>query len=437
MTKSTRTTRLCCEALEHREVPSVTVIASGLEGSQGSAIGPGGDLYVTEGAAGRLSRVDLDTGAVTTVVSGLPIGPFGGFGGGAVDVAFRGRTPYVLVTAVAEDVGGTDAVGLYRVDGPSSFTVVADIGAWSAANPPETGYFFPTGNQYAMEPYRGGFLVTDGNHNRVLQVDLDGTISEVKAFGNVVPTGLAVRGNTIFTALAGPAPHLPEDGQIVSFRRNRPAVTTQVAAGAPLVTDVEFGRGDKLYALSMGEWDGVFEGDPPRPDTGAFLKVNRDGSFTVLEEEINRPTSLEFVRRTAYIVTYDGEVLRVEDVQSGGAENTGGLPDVGVFAVGVDTWGGEPAVIGGPTAVADRMARSTTAGLDNSRGGGSGGDGGYVNGDTTVTVRRSGVRTKHGLGGSPSGPSIGGVVGFSDDTIAPCGVMWWNRATTFHDIVDY
>jgi hypothetical protein len=316
------------EALEAREVPSVTVVASGLEGSQGSAIGPGGDLYVTEGAAGRLSRVDLDTGAVTAVASGLPIGPFGGFGGGAVDVAFRGRTPYVLVTAVAEDVGGTDVVGLYRVDGPNSFTVVADIGAWSAANPPETGFFFPTGNQYAMEPYRGGFLVTDGNHNRVLQVDIDGTISEVKAFDNVVPTGLAVRGNTIYTALAGPAPHRPEDGQIVSFPRNRPAVTTQVAAGAPLVTDVEFGRGNNLYALSMGEWDGVFEGDPPRPDTGAFLKVNRDGTFTVQQDEINRPTSLEFVRHTAYVVTYDGEVLRIED----------GRMECSIFVSGGEAW---------------------------------------------------------------------------------------------------
>ena len=81
------------ESLEGRDVPSTTVIASGLEGAQGSAVGPGGALYVTEGVAGRLSRVDPDTGAVTTVATGLPTGPFAGFGGGAVDVAFLGEHP--------------------------------------------------------------------------------------------------------------------------------------------------------------------------------------------------------------------------------------------------------------------------------------------------------------------------------------------------------
>ena len=33
-----------------------------------------------------------------------------------------------------------------------------------------TDFFVPTGVQYALEPYRGGFLVTDGHHNRVLRV---------------------------------------------------------------------------------------------------------------------------------------------------------------------------------------------------------------------------------------------------------------------------
>ena len=35
------------------------------------------------------------------------------------------------MTGVGADVGGNDVVGIYRVDGPSSFTVIADIGTWS------------------------------------------------------------------------------------------------------------------------------------------------------------------------------------------------------------------------------------------------------------------------------------------------------------------
>ena len=68
--------------------------------------------------------------------------------------------------------------------------------AFALDNPPEPAFFIPSGVQYAMEPYRGGFLVTDGHHNRVYRVTLDGTVSELIAFGDIVPTGLAVRGQT-------------------------------------------------------------------------------------------------------------------------------------------------------------------------------------------------------------------------------------------------
>jgi hypothetical protein len=43
------------------------------------------------------------------------------------------------------DIGGNDIVGIYRVDGPDSFTVVADIGAFSLGNPPNTPFDIPTG----------------------------------------------------------------------------------------------------------------------------------------------------------------------------------------------------------------------------------------------------------------------------------------------------
>ena len=73
--------------------------------------------------------------------------------------------------------------------------------------------------------YRGGLLVTDGHHNRVLRVTLDGEISELIAFDNIVPTGLAVRGGTVYMAEAGPVPHLPEDGKVVSFGPRSTTVT--------------------------------------------------------------------------------------------------------------------------------------------------------------------------------------------------------------------
>jgi hypothetical protein len=290
-----------------------SLLASGLQGASGSTIGPGGALYVTEGAVGRLSRVDPETGAITTVAEGLPASLIGI--GGAIDVAFIGGTAYVLVTLVGPDLGGSDVVGIYRVDGPNSFTVIADIGQFALDHPPSTPFDVPTGLQYSLEPYQGGFLVADGHHNRVLRVTLGGRVSEVLQFGNIVPTGLATAGQLVYLALAGPVPHLPSEGRIVAFGA-RSATATDVAAGAPLLVDVEFGRGRRLYALSQGVFQDGPPGAPASPDTGALVEVKDDGTMAVVAGELDRPTSVEFIGNTAYVVTLTGEIWKIEDVSA-------------------------------------------------------------------------------------------------------------------------
>jgi sugar lactone lactonase YvrE len=294
------------------EAATAQLLVTGLQGGSGSTVGPGGALFVTEGAVGRISRVDPKTGDVTTFASGLPNSIIGI--GGAIDVAFLGGTAYVLVTLVGPDVGGSDIVGIYRVDGPNSFTVIADIGAFNLAHPP-TGFAFevPTGLQYAIQTYRGGFVVTDGHLNRVLYVTRDGEIRYFLQLGNIVPTGLDVRGRRVYMAEAGPVPHRPEDGRVVSFGPKSTAAT-EVASGAPLLVDVEFGRGRTLFALSQGVFGGGDPGAPALPNTGALVKVNGDGTFTVVSGGLDRPTSLEFIGNTAYVVTLTGEIWRIADI---------------------------------------------------------------------------------------------------------------------------
>ena len=289
---------------------TVTTLVSGLASGSGSTIGPGGALYVTEGATGRLLRVDPQSGHVSVVASGLPPAIVGI--GGAMDVVFIGSTAYVLVTLVGSDVGGSSAVGIYRVDGPSEFTLIADIGSFALQHPPSTAFFVPTGVQYAIEAYRGGFLVTDGHHNRVYRITRDGEITELATFGNIVPTGLAVAGNTILMTEAGPVPHLPENGKLVMFTPQSPSPQL-VASGARLLVDVEFGRGQRLYALSQGFFTpGHPEGSPADPDTGALVEVNANGTFSTIVSGLNQPTSLEFIGDTAYVVTLTGQILRIE-----------------------------------------------------------------------------------------------------------------------------
>ena len=44
------------------------------------------------------------------------------------------------------------------------------------------------------------------------------------------------------------------------------------------------------------------------------MKASRDGTFTVVIDELNQPTSLELIKNTAYVVTLGGEIWRIKGV---------------------------------------------------------------------------------------------------------------------------
>jgi len=291
------------------------VLASGLQGGGGATVGPDGALYVVEGAAGKVTRIDPRSGRKRTFAAGLPPAfDFVGIGG-AIDVAFIGRTAYVLVTLVGEFGGGPD--GIYRIDGKNDFTLIADVGSWSVANPPTVAfdYFLFHGVQYAMEPVGDGFLVSDGHLNRILHVALDGTISTVKEYGNTVPTGLAGDFGTAYVAEFGAVPNAPESGKVVSFGLLNPAVDgPTLASGVPMIVDVEFGPDGALYALSQGDIAVDVPGAPALPNTGRLLKVLRNGEFKILAAGLDRPTSLDFVCEDAFVTTLPGEVRRFSNL---------------------------------------------------------------------------------------------------------------------------
>jgi hypothetical protein len=290
-------------------------LAQGLGVSFGSTTGPGGDLFVPDAQAGVIYRIDPKTGVRSAFASGLPkLIPEVGIGG-VTDVIFIGSTAYALVTLVDDPTFPTGQVnGIYRIEGPNSFTVIADIGAFNLAHPP-TGFDFDvaTGVQYSIDNYRGGFVVTDGHLNRVLHITLDGEITVVQQFNNIVPTGLAVKDNMVYVAQAGPAPHLPENGKVVLLT-NKFSSIIEVASGAPLLVDVEFGRGQLLFALSQGVFGGGANGSPALPNTGSLVRVNADRTFTVVADELDIPTSLEIIGNRAYIVTLEGEVWAIDNI---------------------------------------------------------------------------------------------------------------------------
>ena len=44
--------------------------------------------------------------------------------------------------------------------------------------------------------------------------------------------------------------------------------------------------------------------------------MNRDGTFTSVVSEFDRPTSFEVIGKTAFVVTLTGKVVRIDNVRS-------------------------------------------------------------------------------------------------------------------------
>lgn len=318
-------------------------LASGLAGSIGGTIGPDGALYVPQFALGEITRIDPKTGAMTTFASGFPLPALSALGipGGVFDVAFVGDTAYALVTIVdasfffndgsygGPPIPDTGINGVYRIDDPSNPTLVADLGEFSRNNLPG-GFFFALleGVQYALEPVADGLLVTDGHHNRILHVDFAGGVSVLKQYGNVVPSGLDVFRGQVFLAETGAITGLPgsyeEIGEVTAFDLGDPMDDGPVAGGISMAVDVQSGPGNSLYALAQGTWDPDLgpdaAGAPAEENTGQLLRINRDGSTSVLLDGINLPTSLHFAGGIAYVVTLSGDVWKVRGI-SGAARS--------------------------------------------------------------------------------------------------------------------
>jgi hypothetical protein len=297
---------------DSRSEPTASLLVDGLGGGNGSTVGPDGALYVAVAAEGKIIRVNPRNGHTRTFAEGLPAQiPELGYGG-VVDVVFRGHTAYALVTLVDEQFkGSTGANGVYRIDDRDDNTLIADLSAWNREFPPPGKVELAGGNPFAIEKVRGGFLVTDGNLNRLLRISRWGDIEEVAQFENVVPTGLETNRKKIYVGQAGPIPHADETGRVISLDR-RDLDERLVASGFPLIVDVEFGKCGRLYALSNGRPDADPEvAEPAAPDTGALLRV-KHGEFRPVVEELDRPTSVDFIHGKAYITTLDGEVWRVD-----------------------------------------------------------------------------------------------------------------------------
>ena len=336
------------EAQELPQPSAGALLTDGLIQPKNMKIGPDGLLYIAEsgsggdtivnvpgvgetgvGSTGRVSSIDPDTGARTTLLDALPssLGPVEDAVGPA-DVAFIGDQLYYLQTHGGEEWGFPDTpTGIYEINNGVA-TLVADIGAFNAANPTQAitdgtqPDVEPGGNPYSMIVRDGVFYVVDGNHNRLIRATVDGDVSEVVEFpGHPVSTGIAQGETGPFTiAYLGPGPFLPEAGKVVTVGAGGGAIT-EIASGASMLTDVEFGPGGQLYALQFN--DTVEAGEQVfAPGTGKIMTVNGDGTLSPLVVGLTFTTGMYFDGDTAFVVndglnaTGTGQVWRIDNFSS-------------------------------------------------------------------------------------------------------------------------
>jgi hypothetical protein len=329
-------------------------VASGLNNPRGIFLGSGRSFFVAEAGTGGsgpcqpgpfgTTCVGL-TGAVTHVTNGsldrlvrLPsvATSDGSFAFGPHDVAMdnEGYGDGALFATVglggdaAYKAGfgrkGANLATLVRVTRSGSMQVVADLLAYEQAHNPAGGV--EESDPYGILRRGGASIVADAGANDLLKVTDRGRISTLAVFPprmvdfgggeipmDAVPTTV-VRGpdGAYYVGQLTGFP-FPRHGARV-FRVVPGEKPTVWARGFTNIIDMAFHDGT-LYVVEIAHNSLATSGTP----FGALLRLNPDGSRTVLDRDLSFPTSLAFIPGSDDVLVTNcgicaggGEVLRIE-----------------------------------------------------------------------------------------------------------------------------
>lgn len=300
--------------------PGATVAASGLVNPRGFTWGDDGTLYValagTGGAVMATTPAPIvealgpfyigETAAVARVEGGCPVAVASGLPSaanalagtyGVADVAILGDQLYALVVGGGEVRDRPDVPsGVYTVVADGGMTLVADLSAWTRANPTEA---LP----WDYDPETGGFDMVAGtdrlwisqpNRDEVLTVTPDGTVRRIVdlSASHPVLTGIALApdgGVYVGTLTALP---FPEGGAKV-LHVGLDGTVTDAWTGLTTVTGVAVGPDGTLYAAEMAT---KMTDAPPflTPGTGRVVRQTGPDGAEVIAEGLMLPVGLGF-----------------------------------------------------------------------------------------------------------------------------------------------
>ena len=283
---------------------AVTTIVSGLTNPRGFVWGPDGSLYLSLAGTGGETPATIDgaeigvyggpTSSVVTIangcadslVEGLPSGNWrdAGWIWGAHAVALLGGQLYILSAGGGIDFGNPDQpTAVLRLEEDGTVTVVADLSAWSVANPPTfiPPDYNPSGSFFDLESDGERLWLSEAVGGRLVTVTPEGDVSLIAdvSEGHMVPTGLALapEGGAYLGFLTA-VPYVDGGSKVVHIAED--GTVTDHWTGLTAVTDIAIGPDGALYAAEMATGNLA---DPPYTQLSSGRVVRMTGSDSLEE----------------------------------------------------------------------------------------------------------------------------------------------------------